>query len=691
MLNRILPVPFRRIHAAGLLFTATFLFLLGQPYKLDAAIAAPSVVTLPILWEAGGLSAGNDSAGQAARIATDSSGNVAIVSGPALGAYLAVTSYTADGIFRWQNTIAPSIGVFTGDWVAAAPNGDFVAVGRNVSGSSGNPIAISMVRYGSDGAFQWRVDIAGTFPSIGRLLVDSGGNAYLAFNTVGDGQDIRLRKYSPSGALLWSQTINTGFFSNNIATSLALSSDETEVVVTGDTAGGTEWITALYDTSTGFRKWLVIAPEGGAALDVVIDSGRVYVTGQGVTDPSTPELAYHLTVVAYDRITGAKLWRTDEDPVGGSHSAGLRMALAPDGSLVVTGVSQTGFQDWYTVAFETNGAVRWEAIRDGGLNTNEVPSGLVMLPDGTTVVTGIGGPNLPGGFIQGVTAGYSTDGTLLWEAFSRLATVWVTALPNNVVCATGGYDALITCWLAPPTVPPTPTPTPPAGGNTLHVSDITMSIVSNFGNRNRDRAVVTIHDENNQPVSGAVVSGAFTGDSNNSVSGTTNAVGQVTLNSSMVKNGESWTFCVNTVTKSDFTYNPAANVETCDSTGGPMPTATPAPGGTIHIGDLDGSSAPGDLNRWNATIVITAHDNEDNPVSGVTITGAWSAGAGGSSSCVTNASGQCTVSKTGTRNSVLSITFTVTNATHSSLTYQSAANHDPDGDSSGTMIVVNKP
>jgi hypothetical protein len=218
-----------------------------------------------------------------------------------------------------------------------------------------------------------------------------------------------------------------------------------------------------------------------------------------------------------------------------------------------------------------------------------------------------------------------------------------------------------------------------------------MSIVSNSGNRNQGRAVVTIHDQNNQPVSGAIVSGAFTGDSSNSVSGTTNAGGQVTLNSPIVKNGASWTFCVNNVTKSAFTYNPAANAETCDSTGGPMPTATPAPGGTIHIGDLDGSSAPGALNRWNATIVITAHDNQDNPVAGVTVTGAWSAGASGSSSCVTNASGQCSVSKTGMRNSVLSITFTVTDATHSSLTYQSAANHDPDGDSNGTTVSVTRP
>ena len=71
---------------------------------------------------------------------------------------------------------------------------------------------------------------------------------------------------------------------------------------------------------------------------------------------------------------------------------------------------------------------------------------MLVLADGTTVVTGRGGPNLPGGYMPGVTAGYSPNGTLLWEAFSKLATVWATALPNGDVCATGGYDALITCW-----------------------------------------------------------------------------------------------------------------------------------------------------------------------------------------------------------------------------------------------------
>ena len=138
------------------------------------------------------------------------------------------------------------------------------------------------------------------------------------------------------------------------------------------------------------------------------------MTGQGNVGIST-----FLTVVAYDRATGARLWRTDKKPADGFGAAGLWMAKAPDGSLVATGQASRGFLDWYTVAFETTGAVRWEAVRDGGLNTDEIPAAVLVLPDGTSVVTGKGGPNLPGGFIPGVTAGYSSAGVLLWEAISH--------------------------------------------------------------------------------------------------------------------------------------------------------------------------------------------------------------------------------------------------------------------------------
>ena len=232
--------------------------------------------------------------------------------------------------------------------------------------------------------------------------------------------------------LLWSQADSTTGGGYAIASSLALSPDGADVAVTGSVSGGATWITAVYDATTGVRRWQVTAAEGTAARDVVVDATRVYVTGQGVTGAGTPAIKYFLTVVAYDRATGARLWRTDKKPADAYDAAGLRMAKAPDGSLVVTGQTNRGFLDWYTVAFETTGAVRWEAVRDGGLNTDEIPAGVLVLADGTTVVTGKGGPNLPGGYIPGVTAGYSSNG----NCAGRRSREWPRSGPRRFRMAT---------------------------------------------------------------------------------------------------------------------------------------------------------------------------------------------------------------------------------------------------------------
>jgi len=444
IMNRIMNSTLKRITVRGLLVAACIISLAMQPFTASPAFAAAT--TLPVLWTAGGLDSGSTGAGQAARIASDSSGNVTVVSG---GFYrlLVITSYTSTGALRWQRTVSPSSGTFAGDWVVAAPNDDLVVIGHNQD-SHGRPIASTMLRYTSDGMLLWRIDFSsGFFPSVARLVIDAAGNEYLAWSATGNG--FVVQKYSPAGALLWSQGDSTGS-GYAIASSLALSPDGADVAVSGSVSGGATWITAVYNATTGVRRWQVAAPEGIAALDVVMDASRVYVTGEGNNGTYAV-----LTVIAYDRATGTRLWRTDSTPTGLSQTYGLRIALAPDGSLVVAGLtSGGGYIDWWIVAVEANGAIRWQARRDRAPYPDEIPSVVFVLADGTTVVSGLGGPLVgpdPTGssYPQGVTAGYSSNGTLLWEGFSKLPTVWATALPNGNVCVTGGYDALITCFQVP--------------------------------------------------------------------------------------------------------------------------------------------------------------------------------------------------------------------------------------------------
>ncbi len=119
-------------------------------------------------------------------------------------------------------------------------------------------------------------------------------------------------------------------------------------------------------------------------------------------------------------------------------------------------------------------------------------------------------------------------------------------------------------------------------------------------------------------------------------------------------------------------------------------TVNPPP---MHIGDLDGQSTNIGGNRWRATVTITVHDANENPVANATVSGTWSAGDtnGRTLSCVTQSNGSCSVQSGRIMRTTATVTFTVTNATHSSFLYQASANHDPDGDSNGSSITVNRP
>ncbi|MBL0125020.1 MAG: hypothetical protein IPP88_20670 [Betaproteobacteria bacterium] len=79
-MNRIMNAATKRLTMIGYIFAVSIVSLVIQGLSASTATAA---TTLPILWTAGGLSAGNTSVGNASGIAADQAGNIAVVSGPA--------------------------------------------------------------------------------------------------------------------------------------------------------------------------------------------------------------------------------------------------------------------------------------------------------------------------------------------------------------------------------------------------------------------------------------------------------------------------------------------------------------------------------------------------------------------------------------------------------------------------------
>jgi hypothetical protein len=101
--------------------------------------------------------------------------------------------------------------------------------------------------------------------------------------------------------------------------------------------------------------------------------------------------------------------------------------------------------------------------------------------------------------------------------------------------------------------------------NVMYVFDITMGFGTQPGSKYFGRATVWIKTEDGANVSGAMVTGDWSGAVTGTNMGSTGADGKVTLESSTVKNGGTFTFTVTDVSKADYTYNPALNVETSDT------------------------------------------------------------------------------------------------------------------------------
>jgi hypothetical protein len=131
----------------------------------------------------------------------------------------------------------------------------------------------------------------------------------------------------------------------------------------------------------------------------------------------------------------------------------------------------------------------------------------------------------------------------------------------------------------------------------------------------------------------------------------------------------------------------------------PTPTFTPIPptptvvaDTSLHVGDLDGGSDWVYRRRlWQARVSVAVHDANHNPLSGATVSAAWSGGYSGSDQCITGSDGSCTFTTGDIRRKNANVSFTVNDVTLSTFQYEPVLNHDPDGDSNGTTITIAKP
>lgn len=104
-----------------------------------------------------------------------------------------------------------------------------------------------------------------------------------------------------------------------------------------------------------------------------------------------------------------------------------------------------------------------------------------------------------------------------------------------------------------------------------------------------------------------------------------------------------------------------------------------------HLAATSATSVNTSTTRWSASVTVTVHDASHNPASNVAVNGGWVSGGSGGTSCTTNGSGQCTLTRTGINRSQSGITLTVNGMSSAPNGYQAGLNE------ASAIVVVGRP
>jgi uncharacterized repeat protein (TIGR01451 family) len=249
------------------------------------------------------------------------------------------------------------------------------------------------------------------------------------------------------------------------------------------------------------------------------------------------------------------------------------------------------------------------------------------------------------------------------------------------------FEVLQLGWGSPTAAPAlslsmTDSPDPVTIGN-----DVTYSlVVTNSGSLTATAVTVT----DTLPAGGSLVT-AFASQGNCSGTGPVScALGSLSANAQATVTVVVHPSQTGAITNSGSVVANEAEVDMTDNSASQQTTVV-AQTGVTHIGDLDGSAAAVNKKAWKATVQIVAHDAQHNLLGGATVTGKWSGGSTATSSCTTNGSGTCAVATGNINTSKSSASFDITGISYNGWPYDATKNHDPDGSSTGTHVVVLKP
>ncbi|MEZ4384232.1 MAG: hypothetical protein R3A79_23060 [Nannocystaceae bacterium] len=233
----------------------------------------------------------------------------------------------------------------------------------------------------------WQDIIAegGTSKAGRGIAIDGlGDGVVVGFRGPANEEHLWLRKYSPSGAVIWEQEHDAKSQGEGVAIGVA-----DGIWAVGRTSAQGDILVLRFNTDGSFVAGDVVDVEGGfdrAWAVATDDDGRAYVAGMGVVGMNTWE---RLVLRAYDA-GGDELFTKVEPVPFVTH--GIGVDVAADGDLLVAGTwEKDGDQDLWVGRFTAAGAPVW-GYNEGDGATWETAWDVVVAGDGSIYATGgVGG------------------------------------------------------------------------------------------------------------------------------------------------------------------------------------------------------------------------------------------------------------------------------------------------------------
>jgi|GEM_PF-4602933 len=211
--------------------------------------------------------------------------------------------------------------------------------------------------------------------------------------------DHTVHAIAPGGGVLWTRTL-----ADNTTARYALTVDPAGniyVAGSGDVGPGVPLLSKL--SPSGGTVWTRTVSDTKGTAVVVDDQGAIYVAGS-IKSPAGPHGDLYLAKYSSD---GVEQWTRRFAGSADQPDTATGLVAMPGGGVVVTGVTYNSDEQFITLRYSAAGSAQWIAFYNEPGVASE-PFGIVRTSDGGVAVAGSSGPRTV------ATVKYSGSGAPLW-------------------------------------------------------------------------------------------------------------------------------------------------------------------------------------------------------------------------------------------------------------------------------------